>query len=185
MYGNLKMNKLFRKVLIRMVDNGMMLHFPEFELDKFEKNQLRNPSDREFLWRPVDGCHIYISVLMHHSGWDSFYNEIRWSRLGRYPQPVPKIYSRKNIDEVEANIPVGDLCGKRWSWDIKRENLPPPVTLIDEYDDYRGLTEAEAEQIIRPLVDEMFRTLDLCGREFIAELAEHMRMESRSRPPRW
>jgi hypothetical protein len=177
------MNKLFRKVLIRLVDDGMKTRFPEFELDKFDKNPLRKSADREFLWIPADGCRIYISVLMHHSGWDSFYNEIRWSRLGRYPQLRAEIYSRESIGVDEAFIPVGELCGRPWSWDITRKNLPPPVSPVDEFDDYRGLTEAEAEQLIEPLVEEMLRTLEQCGRPFIAELAECMRGEVASREP--
>jgi hypothetical protein len=178
--GGEKMNKVFRKVLITLVDEGMKLRFPEFSLDKFDKNPLRKSVDREFLWSPVDGCRIYISILMHHSGWDSFYNEIRWSRLGRYPHLRAEAYSRESIGVDEAFLPVGELCGKRWSWDIKRQDVPPPVTPIDEYDDYRGLTEDEAGQIIRPLVDEMFETLEHCGKPFIAELAECMRQESLS-----
>lgn len=169
------MNKLFRKVLIRIVDEGMKTHFPEFAVDKFDKNPLRNSVDREFVWSPAEGCRIYICVLMHHSGWDSFRNEIRWSRLGRYPNPRQEVYSRENIGLDEAFIPVGDLCGKRWSWDIKRTHMPPPVNPIDEFDDYRGLTETEAEQIIQPLVDEMIQTLIDCGRPFMNELAESMR----------
>lgn len=168
------MNKLFRKVLVRLVDEGMKSRFPEFSLDKFDKNPLRRAGDREFVWSPVEGCRIYICVLMHHSGWDSFYNEIRWSRLGRYPQPRAEIYTRESIGVAEAFLPVGDLCGKCWSWKIERQHVPPALNPVDEFDDYRGLTEGEAELLIRPLVEDMFRTLEHCGRPFIGELADAM-----------
>ena len=95
------------------------------------------------------------------------------SALG-YPHLRAEVYTRESIALDEAFIPVGELCGNRWSWEIKRHQLPPPVTPIDVFDDYRGLTEAEAEQIIRPLVDDMFNTLKLCGAPFMRELAESM-----------
>jgi hypothetical protein len=171
------MNKIFRKAVVQLVDEGMASRFPDFTLDKFDKNPLRRAGDREFVWSPAEGCRIYICVMMHHSGWDSFYNEIRWSRLGRYPHLRAEVYTRESIGVDEAFIPVGELCDRPWSWKIERQHVPPPANPLEEFDDYRGLTEQEAVQLVRPLVEDMFLTLDRCGRQFIDELAGLMRGE--------
>lgn len=167
------MNKIYRKMLVQLVDAGMKSHFPEFTLAKFDKHPLRRSADREFVWQVDDSTRIYINVKPHHSGWDDFQCEILWSRKNRYPEMDVRIYSRDDVHEDEGGVDLNALGDTPFSWKIVRVDVPPPKTPVEEFDDYRGLTEDEAMALVQPLVDDMFRALEQFGRPFIQELAAY------------
>ena len=164
------MNKLYRKVLVRLVDEGMPVHFPEFALDKFDKNPMRRPANREFVWQALPDMRIYISVTPHPGGRDDFQCEIWWSRLGRYPEPVAKIYRPEHYAEDEGWVVLNECGDLPFAWKIERVDVPPPASLAEECDDYRGLTEAEAVRLIAPLVEQLFAALTRYGRPIMRDL---------------
>lgn len=162
----------------------MRQHFPEFQLDKYDKNPMRDSIDRDYVFRPIAGTCIYARLVPNHKGWDEFRCVISWSKLDRFPEPKPAFYGRDSFGEKEADIPLRILCGEHdSSWRIERTNVPAPSNPKEMFDDYRGLTEAEAEELIEPLLVDLFEKLDRCGRPFIQEFVEHIKSQKNTWTP--
>lgn len=169
------MNKVFRKVLMSKFDGRMRELFPDFKLDKYDRNPIRSSIDRDYVLFPAKGVRLYISLVPSRSGWDEFRCVISWSKLDRFPEPKPAFYGPDSFGEEEADIPLRMLCGEYdSSWKIERAIIPPPANPNEMFDDYRGMTEGEADIIIEPLANDLFEKLNRCGRPFIQAFVEYL-----------
>jgi hypothetical protein len=112
--------------------------------------------ERAFLWQPSSTCYL-ISVVPNPKGYDSFFVEVGWSRLGRFPaiESRPSIPGHIKVTN-EASTPeficnLSSISSAPGFWEVARSN-PNQATMTEYLASLVPMSKTQAESAAAQLV---------------------------------
>lgn len=184
------MNKKYSKALFRLFEEGLRSRWPEFK-----KSRRKIDLGRAYVWSVQGAGNVLLFLRLDPKGKERFFCDFGWTRLAEYPRKnwfeyeFPHLHPRSALGEEEMIAGIECLWGDNG---IGAWNIADPVESFNPLDyannpDAAGhefvsrvnqqaaMTEEEAEKLVRPVVDELFKRLDANVMPYLREYIEFTR----------
>ncbi|MBI5275970.1 MAG: hypothetical protein HY854_05865 [Burkholderiales bacterium] len=182
------MNRKYSKHLFRLFEQELQSRWPLFKKCK-QKPEL----GRAYAWL-VDGVGNVFLFIWVSSKWEKFYCEFGWSAEA-YPTKERADYRFPLLDRQSAYAEAEMIAGAQRLWGDKGTGawqIPDPVESFNPLDyasnpeaaghefvrrvnQQAAMTAEEAEKLVRPVVDELFKRLEADVMPYLLEYIEFVR----------
>ncbi|NPC58149.1 hypothetical protein [Caenimonas soli] len=187
------MNKKYSKTLYQLFEQELKVHWPHFKRTK------RKPDlGRGYVWTFQGVANVFLFLRLDLKGRERFFCDLGWSRIADYPQKdwfdfrFPHLNSKSAFGEAEMIAGIQRLWGDNG---VGAWNIPDPVEAFNpleySHDPEAGgrefarrvnlqaaLTEEDAEKLVRPVVDDLFKRLASDVMPYLLEYLEFTRTQA-------
>ena len=189
------MNKKYSKALFRLFEEGLRSRWPEFK-----KSKKKVDLGRAFVWSVPDAGNVLLFLRLDPKGKERYFCDFGWARLAEYPQDdwfeydFPHLDPKSAFEESEMVAGIECLWGDNGTgaWQI-----PDPVESFNPLDyasnpeaaghefvrrvnQQAAMTEEDAERLVRPVGDDLFKRLEADVMPYLLEYIEFARASPRS-----
>ena len=187
------MNKKYSKHLFRLFEQQLQSRWPQFKKCK-QKLEL----GRSYAWT-VDGVgNVFLFIWASPKGWEKFYCEFGWS-AAPYPTKDRADYDFPLLNPKSAFAQPEMIEGIQRLWGDNGTGgwqIPDPVESFNPLDyasdpeagghefvrrvnEQAALTEEDAEKLVRPVVDDLFKRLEADVMPYLLEYIEFARTHTK------
>ncbi len=187
------MKKIYSKLLFKLIDENMALHFPDFKPFSLLDKSMRTKK-RSYCWS-IDGVtKVFVEIWLHPSGQEKFYCNFAWTSVNDYPS-VTDIFSgyefpfldpKSAFDHPEASDGIQRIWREQGTGGYEIQDPVSSFRAIDYQDKVVAaaefarrcklqseMTEAEAMQLVMPPVEDLFENLKIHVIPYLREYAVH------------
>lgn len=184
------MNKKYSKALYRLFEQELRSRWPDFK-----KTKQKPDLGRGYAWAFKDVANVFLFLRLDIKGRERFFCDFGWSRVADYPQKdwfdfrFPHLDPKSAFGEQEMIQGIHRLWGDNG---VGAWNIPDPVESFNplEYAHnpeaagsefvrrvnlQAAMTEEDAEKLVRPVVDDLFKRLASDVMPYLLEYIEFAR----------